>query len=128
MTGCAVSGKQAVGTKARATDRIDLKIAPAAETLDRLIAVGGAGRFGFAFIDAVKENYDRYYEQCLILVRQGGLIAVDNMLWDGRIADPADDAVTATAIRTLNRKMRDDPRIDFSLIPVGAGIALARIR
>ncbi len=75
---------------------------------------------------ADKENYDRYYEQCLILVRKGGLIAVDNMLWDGRVADPAETAITTIVIRALNLKMRDDARIDFSLIPVGDGIALAR--
>jgi predicted O-methyltransferase YrrM len=130
---CDVSAEYtAVGAKAWAeagvADRIDLKIAPAAETLDRMIANGEAGRFDFAFIDADKENYDRYYEQCLILVRKGGLIAVDNMLWDGRVADPAESGITTTAIRALNRKMRDDPRIDFSLIPVGDGIALARPR
>jgi predicted O-methyltransferase YrrM len=130
---CDVSAEYtAVGAKAWAeagvAERIDLRIAPAAETLDRMIADGEAGRYDFAFIDADKENYDRYYEQCLILVRKGGLIAVDNMLWDGRVADPAENAITTTAIRALNRKMRDDPRIDFSLIPVGDGIALARVR
>jgi caffeoyl-CoA O-methyltransferase len=130
---CDVSAEYtAVGAKAWAqagvVDRIDLMIGPGAETLDRLIANGDAGRFDFAFIDADKENYDRYYEQCLVLVREGGLIAVDNMLWDGRVADPAENAATTTAIRALNRKMRDDPRIDFSLIPVGDGIALARVR
>ena len=130
---CDVSAEYtSVGAKAWAdagvAGRIDLKIAPAVDTLDAMIANGEAGRFDFAFIDADKENYDRYYEQCLILVRQGGLIAVDNMLWDGRVADPAENAVTTTAIRALNKKMRDDDRIDFSLIPVGDGIALARIR
>ena len=107
--------------------RIDLRLGPAAETLDRLIADGEAGRFDFAFIDADKENYDRYYEQCLILLRKGGLIAVDNMLWDGAVADPADNSESTVAIRALNAKLRDDPRVDFCLIPVGDGIALARI-
>jgi caffeoyl-CoA O-methyltransferase len=130
---CDVSAEwTAVGAKAWAeagvADRIDLRIAPAAQTLERMIADGEAGRYDFAFIDADKENYDRYYEQCLVLVRQGGLIAVDNMLWDGRVADPADQSDTTVAIRALNAKLRDDPRIDFSLIPVGDGIALARIR
>jgi predicted O-methyltransferase YrrM len=107
--------------------RIDLRLGPAAETLDALIAHGGAGRFDFAFIDADKENYDRYFEQCLILLRKGGLIAVDNMLWDGAVADPANQEETTVAIRALNAKLRDDPRVDFCLIPVGDGIALARI-
>jgi predicted O-methyltransferase YrrM len=109
-------------------DRIDLRIGPAAHTLDAMIANGETARFDFAFIDADKENYDRYYEQCLILVRKGGLIAIDNMLWDGRVADPAEKSESTAAIRALNLKLRDDPRIDFSLIPVGDGISLARVR
>jgi caffeoyl-CoA O-methyltransferase len=108
-------------------DRIELRLGPAAETLDRLIANGEAGRFDFAFIDADKENYDRYYEQCLILLRKGGLIAIDNMLWDGAVADPADNTESTVSIRALNAKLRDDPRVDFVLAPVGDGIALARI-
>jgi predicted O-methyltransferase YrrM len=119
-----------VGRKAWAdagvTDRIDLRIGPAADTLDRLIGDGLAGRFDFAFIDADKENYDRYYEQCLVLIRKGGLIAIDNMLWDGAVADPQNREKSTLAIRALNTKLRNDPRIDFSLIPVGDGIALAR--
>jgi O-methyltransferase len=119
-----------IGRKAWAdagvANRIDLKIGPAADTLDRLIADGQAGRFDFAFIDADKQNYDRYYEQCLVLVRKGGLIAIDNMLWDGAVADPDNREDSTRAIRALNAKLRDDKRIDFSLIPVGDGIALAR--
>jgi predicted O-methyltransferase YrrM len=130
---CDVSAEYTtVGAEAWATagvaDRIDLRIGPAADTLDMMIAGGEAGRFDFAFIDADKENYDRYYEQCLILVRKGGLIAIDNMLWDGRVADPAEKSDSTTAIRALNLKLRDDPRIDFSLIPVGDGISLVRVR
>ena len=108
--------------------KIELEIGPAVATLDRLIADGGAGTFDFAFIDADKENYGRYYEQCLVLVRKGGLIAVDNVLWNGAVADAENRAETTIAIRALNNKMRDDPRIDYSLIPVGDGIALARPR
>jgi predicted O-methyltransferase YrrM len=114
--------------EAGVADRIDLRIGPAVETLDRLIADGQGGNFDFAFIDADKENYDRYYEQCLILVRKGGLIAIDNMLWDGAVADPANQKETTVAIRTLNAKLRDDSRVDFALIPVGDGIALAHVR
>jgi predicted O-methyltransferase YrrM len=120
-----------IGRKAWAeagvADRIDLRIGPAVDTLDGLIADGQAGQFDFAFIDADKENYDRYYEQCLVLVRKGGLIAIDNMLWNGGVADPANQKETTVAIRALNAKLRADARVDFSLIPVGDGIALARI-
>jgi len=108
-------------------DKIDLRLGPAADTLDRLIVHGGAACFDFAFIDADKENYDRYYEQCLILLRRGGLIAIDNMLWDGAVADPADNTESTVAIRALNAKLRNDSRVDFSLIPVGDGIALAHV-
>ena len=113
--------------EAGVADKVDLRLGPAAETLDRLIVHGGTGCFDFAFIDADKENYDRYYEQCLILLRKGGLIAIDNMLWDGAVADPADTSESTVAIRALNTKLRSDPRVDFCLIPVGDGIALARI-
>ena len=119
-----------IGRKAWAeagvADRIDLRIGPAADTLDRLIADGRSGQFDFAFIDADKENYDRYYQQCLVLVRKGGVIAIDNMLWDGAVADPANQSESTVAIRALNAKLRDDARIDFALIPVGDGIALVR--
>ena len=107
-------------------DRIELRIGPAADTIDQMIANGQAGQFDFAFIDADKDNYDRYYEQCLILVRKGGLIAIDNMLWDGAVAEPSNNTAATVAIRALNEKLRDDPRVDFCLIPVGDGIALAR--
>jgi caffeoyl-CoA O-methyltransferase len=119
---------RAAWTEAGLADKIDLRIGPAADTLDGLITGGAAGSFDFAFIDADKENYDRYYEQCLILVRKGGLIAIDNVLWDGAVADPANHAASTVAIRALNLKLRDDPRIDFSLVPVGDGISLARPR
>jgi predicted O-methyltransferase YrrM len=113
-------------TEAGVGDRIELKIGPAAETLEHMIGDGLSGHFDFAFIDADKENYEVYYEQCLILVRKGGLIAFDNMLWDGAVADPSDHTASTLAIRAMNRKLRDDARIDFCLIPVGDGIALAR--
>lgn len=109
-------------------DRIDLRIGPAFDTLQGLIDGGDAGRFDFAFIDADKGNYDRYYEQCLTLVRPGGLIAVDNMLWDGAVADPENQTASTEAIRALNRKLRDDERVDFCLIPIGDGLALVRRR
>jgi len=108
-------------------DRIDLRIAPAADTLAELIASGENGSFDFAFIDADKENYDLYYEQCLKLVRAGGLIAIDNALWHGAVADPACNDVDTAAIRALNRKVRDDPRVDMVLLAIGDGLLLARL-
>jgi predicted O-methyltransferase YrrM len=114
--------------EAGVADRIELRLAPAAETLAALNAAGEDGRFDFAFIDADKENYDRYYEHCLKLVRPGGLIAVDNALWHGWVADPAHEDSDTAAIRALNRKVRDDPRVDMVLVPIGDGLLLARRR
>lgn len=108
--------------------KIDLRLGPAVATLDRLLATGEAGRFDFAFIDADKPNYERYYERCLELVRPGGLIAIDNVLWGGSVADPADASAMTEAIRALNRKLRDDDRISLALVPIGDGLTLARKR
>jgi caffeoyl-CoA O-methyltransferase len=109
-------------------DRIDLRLGPAAETLSALLKGGGAGSFDFAFIDADKSAYDAYYEACLRLLRPGGLIALDNMLWSGEVANPkARDADTA-ALRALNAKIRDDARVDCCLLSVGDGVMLARKR
>jgi predicted O-methyltransferase YrrM len=115
-------------SEAGVADRIDLRIGAAADTLSAMIDAGETGRFDLAFIDADKENYVTYYELCLELVRQGGLIAIDNMLWDGAVADPGNNTPSTVAIRALNLKLRDDPRIDFCLAPIGDGLALARIR
>jgi predicted O-methyltransferase YrrM len=107
--------------------KIDLQIAPALETLDRLLANGEAGTFDFAFIDADKNNYAAYYDRCWQLVRQNGLILVDNVLWYGRVADPtmADDQRTQ-AIHTLNQQIYHDDRVQISLIPIGDGLTIAR--
>ncbi len=108
--------------------KIDLRLAPAAETLAELMAQGRSDTFDFAFIDADKAGYLGYYEQCLALLRSGGLLAVDNALWGGRVADEtAKDADTAT-IRELTLKARDDERVTASLIPIGDGLLLARKR
>ena len=105
--------------------KIDLRLRPAVETLDALIASGESGRFDFAFIDADKANYDAYYERCLALLRPGGLLAIDNVLWGGRVADAqADDEATA-AIRALNEKVHGDARVEATMLPVGDGLALA---
>ncbi len=107
--------------------KIDLRIAPAIDTLDALIADGQGGGFDFAFIDADKTGYDAYYERCLVLLRGGGLIAIDNTLWSGKVAQPPDDADTA-ALQALNRKLHNDQRIDLSLLPIGDGLTLAHKR
>lgn len=114
--------------KAGLDDRIELLLRPALESLDRLIAEGGTGSFDFAFIDADKENYDGYYERCLTLLRPGGLIAVDNALWGGSVADASDERADTVAIRTLNAKVLADQRVSASLVPVGDGVLLARKR
>jgi caffeoyl-CoA O-methyltransferase len=107
--------------------KIDLRLAPAIDTLDAQLAAGEAGRFDFAFIDADKSSYDAYYERCLVLLRPGGLIAIDNVLWGGAVARPASDADTV-ALQRLNAKLHDDERIDVSIVPIGDGVTLARKR
>jgi predicted O-methyltransferase YrrM len=108
--------------------KIDLKIAPALTTLDALIKEGQAGDYDFAFIDADKSNYDGYYERCLTLLRPGGLVAVDNALWNGSVADPGRHDPDTDAIRALNAKVHADPRVSMSLVPIGDGLLLARKR
>ncbi|HLO86886.1 MAG TPA: class I SAM-dependent methyltransferase [Nostocaceae cyanobacterium] len=111
--------------QAGVADKIDLRIAPAVETLDSLLAAGEAETFDFAFIDADKGNYDHYYERSLQLVRPGGLIAIDNVLWSGRVADPEDQSNATRTIRALNEKLQQDSRITLSLVPIGDGLTLA---
>ena len=111
--------------RAGVAGKIDLRLAPALETLDALLARGGAGRFDFAFIDADKANYLAYYERCLKLVRRGGLIAADNTLWGGSVADARDQSVDTRAIRAFNRRLLRDRRVDMALVPVGDGLTLA---
>ncbi len=110
--------------------RIDLRLAPAVGTLDALLDSGETGRFDFGFIDADKENYPAYYERLLRLVRPGGLIAVDNTLWSGRLADEAreDDDADTLALRAFNKALHGDERVDLSLVPIGDGLTLARVR
>ena len=107
--------------------KINLCIAPALATLDRLILNGESGTFDFAFIDADKNNYGAYYDRCFQLVRQGGLILVDNVLWYGRVADPAMDNDKRTqAIKQINQQIYHDDRVQISLIPIGDGLTIAR--
>ena len=111
--------------KAGVADKIDLHIAPALETLDRLLADGQAETFDFAFIDADKVNYEGYYERSLQLVRPGGLIAIDNVLWGGKVADSQLQNSSTLAIRALNQKLHHDERITLSLVPIADGLTLA---
>ena len=108
--------------------KIQLNIAPAAETLNGLLANGEAGQFDLAFIDADKSNYDTYVELCLQLVRQGGLVIVDNVLWHGQVLDRDDQTPDTVAIRALNKKLHSDERVDLSLVPIGDGLTLLRKR
>ncbi len=108
--------------------KVDLRIAPAMETLDALIAAGEAGRWDFAFLDADKENYVGYYERALTLLRPGGLLVADNTLWSGRVADPENAEAETVALRHFNELLHHDERVDLSLVPIGDGLTLARKR
>jgi predicted O-methyltransferase YrrM len=105
--------------------KIDLRLGPAVETLDSLLSQHQGGSFDFAFIDADKENYDHYYERALKLLRPGGLIAIDNVLWHGKVLDDSIQDADTRAIRVLNKKLHHDERVFLSLIPVGDGMTLA---
>ncbi len=111
--------------EAGVADKIALRLAPATETLDALLADGQAGTFDFAFIDADKANYDEYYERILKLMRPGGLIVFDNMLWYGKVADASVQDEDTVALRALSAKLHHDERVFVSLLPVGDGVTLA---
>ena len=111
--------------RAGVAGRIDLRLQPAADTLDELIEEGHAGAFDFAFIDADKANYGTYYERCLTLVRTGGVVAVDNVFWGGRVADAGANDDDTEAIRALNAKIRRDRRVHAATVTVGDGLTLA---
>ena len=111
--------------KAGIAHKIDLRIAPALETLDKLIADGETESFDFAFIDADKSTYDDYYERCLQLVRPGGLIAIDNVLWSGRVAESEVQDNRTNKIRALNEKLHQDMRVNLSVVPIADGLTLA---
>jgi len=110
------------------SERIKLCLAPAAETLQALLDEGEAGKFDFAFIDADKTAYATYYELILQLLRPGGLIAVDNVLWSGAVADPEDQQPDTLALRAFNTALLHDQRVDISMVPIGDGLTLARKR
>jgi predicted O-methyltransferase YrrM len=107
-------------------ERIDLRLGLALDTLDRLLAEGAAGSFDLAYVDADKKLYDAYYERALALVRPGGVVALDNVLWGGEVADPTNRDRQTQALRALNKKIHDDPRVTALILPVGDGLTLAR--
>lgn len=109
-------------------DRIDLRLAPALDTLDRLVRDGASGTYDLAFIDADKANVAHYYERCLTLLRQGGVVLIDNVLWSGRVADPSENDEDTRALRAINERVRDDDRVDQSLLTIGDGLLVARKR
>ena len=106
-------------------DKIDLHLAPAIESLDKLIGEGASESFDFVFIDCNKKDYDTYYERALTLLRPGGLIALDNMFWGGKVLDPANDEKSTLALRALAKKMQDDDRVSISMLPLDDGLSLA---
>ena len=114
--------------KAGIADRIELRLAPALDTLRSLLAGGAAGSFDFAFIDADKTQYDAYYEAILKLLRPGGLVTIDNVLWSGAVADGRKRDRDTVALRALNEKLKTDKRISLSMLPIGDGLTLARKR
>lgn len=114
--------------QAGVASRIDLRIAPALETLDALVEAGKQGQFDLAFIDADKENYDSYYERCLLLVRPGGVILFDNTLWNGQVADASFSDADTVALRKLNADLKQDERVDIALATIADGLTLARVR
>lgn len=115
-------------TAAGLMNKVELRVAPAGDSLTALLAEGHTGTFDYAFIDADKGRYDLYYERCLELVRPGGLIAIDNTLWDGKPADPAVNDPDTLAIRALNAKIHGDERVALSFLPFADGLTLARKR
>ena len=114
--------------KAGVAGKIELRLGPAVDTLDALIAGGGTGRYDFMIIDADKPAYDSYYERGLVLLRAGGLIAIDNVLWGGSVAEPNASDTATRALKALNNKIAKDDRVDVSLLPLGDGLTLARKR
>jgi predicted O-methyltransferase YrrM len=133
IVACDVSAEwTAIGRKhwqqAGVAHKIDLRLAPAAETIGALLKEGLAESFDMAFIDADKTGYDAYYEGCLKLMRKGGLMVLDNMLWSGAVADPDVHDKDTDSLRALNLKIKDDKRVDFCLLSADDGILLARKR
>jgi predicted O-methyltransferase YrrM len=119
---------RAAWTAAGVSDRVRLHLGPAVDTLDALLAAGQAGTFDLAFVDADKGNYHVYHERCLQLVRRGGVVLYDNVLWGGRLVDAADRTPDTVALRAFNEALAVDPRVDLSMLPVGDGLTIALVR
>ncbi len=114
--------------KAGVADKIDLRIGPALDTLSELMHSGQRRSFDFAFIDADKQNYGKYYESCLSLLRSGGLLCIDNVFWGGSVVDPARKDDEVEAIREVTRRVHEDERVDAVIVPVGDGLLVTRKR
>jgi predicted O-methyltransferase YrrM len=130
VIGCDINGEwtqlaRKFWEAAGVSEKIDLRLAPAVETLQALLDDGQANTFDFAFIDADKMNYPIYYEKSLALVRQGGLVAIDNVLWSGDVANPNSTDNNTTVLRELNAKLLKDERVTLSMLPIGDGLTLA---
>jgi predicted O-methyltransferase YrrM len=129
LIACEISGEYTAIAKdfwgrAGVSEKIDLRIAPALETLEKLIAEGEAESFDLAFIDADKRNYENYYERALTLLRHGGLILIDNVLWSGKVIDPTITDKQTQAIREFNQKLHQDSRINLSVVAIADGLTL----
>lgn len=109
---------------AQVDDAIELVIAPATETMDKRLAAGAAGTYDLGFVDADKAAYDAYYERGLQLLRPGGVMLFDNVLWSGRVADPADTSTDTTALRALAHKVRADARVHAAMTSIGDGVLM----
>jgi predicted O-methyltransferase YrrM len=131
MVACDVSAEvtdiaQKYWQQAGVAHKIHLRIAPAVDTLQGLLAAGAGGTFDLAFIDADKASYPEYYELCLELVRSGGVILIDNVLWYGRVADPAVTDKRTSILRDLNTKIHQDQRVELVILPIGDGMTVVR--
>lgn len=130
ITACDIDPKttaiaQRFWKKAGLADRIDLRIGPAGDTLAALIAGGAAGSYDFAFVDADKTGYAGYHEQVLTLLRPGGLVAYDNVLWGGSVIDASDQSDDTVALRAFNAMLAADDRVQIAMLPIGDGVTLA---
>jgi predicted O-methyltransferase YrrM len=114
--------------EAGVADRVDLRLAPALETLDELLASGASDTFDFAFVDARKTEYPDYHERVIQLLRPGGLVAYDNVLWSGRVADDAAEDADTLGLRRLNDRLAADERVTIAMLPIADGVTLARKR
>jgi caffeoyl-CoA O-methyltransferase len=114
--------------RAGVADRIELRLGPALDSLDALLTEGQAGTFDFAFLDADKVQYPEYVDRALVLLRPGGLLAIDNVFWGGEVTDPSVDDESVRGIRRMSRALADDGRVSLAMVPIADGLTLARKR